>query len=329
MTTLVTGGTGFIGSAVVRRLLAKGETVRALVRSSSDRRNLDGLPVEIAVGDLLDPLSLAAAVKGCDALYHVAADYRLWAPDPEALYSANVDATKSLMRAAGDAGVSRIVYTSSVAVLATSTGGVPSDEDAPVEIDDMVGHYKRSKFLAEAAVRTMVDRDGLPVIIVNPSMPVGPRDIKPTPTGRTIVEAARGRIPAFVDTGLNVVHVDDVAAGHLLAYERGAVGQRYILGGEDMTLGQILTAVAVLRGRRPPRIRLPHGALIPVAHAAQALARLTGREPFVTVDGVRMARKTMFYSSAKAERELGYRAGPAQDALRDALGWFSEQGYLR
>lgn len=329
MPTLVTGGTGFIGSAVVRRLVAEGEDVRVLVRPNADRRNLDGLAVEIASGDLLEPASLMAALAGCDALFHIAADYRLWVPDPKPLYSTNVDATKSLMRAAGDRGVARIVYTSSVAALATSVGGRPSDEEAPVDIDDMIGHYKRSKFLAEAAVRAMVERDGLPAIIVNPSMPLGPRDVKPTPTGRVIIEAARGRIPAFVDTGLNVVHVDDVAAGHLLAFAKGTVGERYILGGQDMTLGQILAAVATLRGRRPPRFRLPHGAIMPFAYAAQALAHLTGREPLVSVDGLRMARKTMFYSSAKAERELGYRARPAEQALRDALDWFSEHGYLR
>ena len=329
MPTLVTGGTGFIGSAVVRRLLAEGEDVRVLVRPNADRRNLDGLAVEIAIGDLLEPASMKAALAGCDALFHIAADYRLWVPDPKPLYSTNVDATKSLMRAAGDRGVARIVYTSSVAALATSVGGRPSDEEAPVDIDDMIGHYKRSKFLAEAAVRAMVERDGLPAIIVNPSMPLGPRDVKPTPTGRVIIEAARGRIPAFVDTGLNVVHVDDVAAGHLLAFAKGTVGERYILGGQDMTLGQILAAVATLRRRRPPRFRLPHGAIMPFAYAAQALAHLTGREPLVSVDGLRMARKTMFYSSAKAERELGYRARPAEHALRDALDWFSEHGYLR
>lgn len=328
MPTLVTGGTGFIGSAVVRRLVADGQGVRVLVRPNADRRNLDGLAVEIVSGDLLDPASFGAALAGCDTLFHLAADYRLWAPDPGALYRTNVDATKSLMRAAADAGVARIVYTSSVAVLATSSGGRPSDEETPVDIDEMVGHYKRSKFLAEAAVRTMIEREGLPAVIVNPSMPVGPRDVKPTPTGRVIVEAACGRIPAFVETGLNVVHVDDVAAGHVLALTKGTVGERYILGGQNMTLGEILAAVADLRGRRPPRIRLPHGAIMPIAHVAQTLARLTGREPFVTVDGVRMARKRMFYSSAKAERQLGYRARPAKDGLRDALDWFSEQGYL-
>ncbi len=328
MTTLVTGGTGFVGSAVVRRLLAAGETVRVLTRANADRRNLEGLAVEIATGDLLDRVSLRAALSDCDALFHVAADYRLWVPDPGRLYRTNVEATKSLMQAAAEAGVGRIVHTSSVAVLATARDGRPSDEATPVDVDDMIGHYKRSKYLAEEAVRAMVAEDGLPAVIVNPSMPVGPRDIKPTPTGRMIVEAACGRMPAFVDTGLNIVHVDDVADGHLLAFQKGAVGERYILGGQNVMLGELLTAIAGLRGRRPPRLRLPHGMIMPIAHAAEALSRVSGREPFVTVDGVRMARKIMFYSSAKAERELGYRSRPMEEALRDALAWFGERGYL-
>ncbi len=328
MTTLVTGGTGFVGSAVVRRLLDEGESVRVLTRPNADRRNLDGLDVEIVTGDLLDRGSLCAALSGCEALFHIAADYRLWVPNPGTLYRTNVEATRTLMQAAGEAGVRRIVYTSSVAVLATARAGKPSDESTPVGIDDMIGHYKRSKYLAEEAVRGMVAEEGLPAVIVNPSMPVGPRDIKPTPTGRMIVEAATGRMPAFVETGLNVVHVDDVAEGHLLAFQKGDVGERYVLGGQNVTLGQILAAIARLQGRRPPRVRLPHAMILPIAHAAEAMARVSGREPFVTVDGARMARKTMFYSSAKAERELGYRSRPLEEALRDALSWFSERGYL-
>ncbi len=328
MTTLVTGGTGFVGSAVVRRLLAEGEAVRVLTRPNADRRNLEGLEIEVVTGDLLDPASLHAALVGCSALFHVAADYRLWVPDPDQLYRTNVEATKTLMRAAAEAGITRIVYTSSVAVLATAQQGRPSDETTPVDIDDMIGHYKRSKYLAEEAVRAMVEEEGLPAVIVNPSMPVGPRDIKPTPTGRMIVEAASGRMPAFVETGLNTVHVDDVAEGHLLAFQRGTVGERYVLGGHNVSLGEILAVIAQMQGRRPPRVRLPHGMITPIAHAAEALARVSGREPFVTVDGVRMARKTMFYSSEKAERELGYRPRPVEDALRDALRWFAEHGYL-
>ena len=329
MTSLVTGATGFVGSAVVRALLDAGEVPRALVRAGSDRRNLDGLAVELAEGDLRDAASLARACRGCQALFHVAADYRLWVPRPAEIYAVNVDGTRALMEAAGAAGVARIVYTSSVATLGLNRDGRPADEATPVTLADMIGPYKRSKFLAEEVVRGMVSEAGLPAVIVNPSTPVGPRDIKPTPTGRMIVEAARGRIPAFVDTGLNVVHVDDVAAGHLLAFERGQIGARYILGGENLALAEILGTIARLRGRPPPRLRLPHGLVLPIAHAAEAWARLTGgAEPFVTVDGLRMSKKRMFFTSAKAETELGYRARPAEAALADAVTWFREAGYL-
>lgn len=329
MTSLVTGGTGFVGSAVVRALLDAGEVPRVLVRAASDRRNLEGLDVEVTEGDLRDPDSLARACRGCQALFHVAADYRLWAPRPEEIYAANVDGTRALMEAAGAAGVKRIVYTSSVATLGLNRDRSPADEATPATLADMIGPYKRSKFLAEEVVRDLVREAGLPAVIVNPSMPLGPRDIRPTPTGRLIVEAARGRIPAFVDTGLNVVHVADVAAGHLRAFEQGRIGERYILGGENLSLGEILGTIARLRGRSAPRLRLPHGLVLPLAHAAQAWARLTrGSEPFVTVDGLRMSRKWMFFSSAKAESALGYKARPAEAALADAVDWFREAGYL-
>jgi dihydroflavonol-4-reductase len=328
MTILVTGATGFVGSAVARLLVERGEAVRVLVRAGGDRRNIAELPVEPVEGDLRDAGSLERAVRGCTALFHVAADYRIWVPRPAEIYEVNVAGTTRLMLAAAAAGIARIVYTSSVATLGTNRDGTPADEATPVGLADMVGHYKHSKFFAEEAVRRLVTEQGLPIVIVNPSTPVGPRDVKPTPTGRTIVEAAAGRMPAFVDTGLNVVHVDDVAAGHLLAYERGIVGERYVLGGQDMTLREILAAIARLCGRRPPRLRLPHGLVMPVAYAAEAAARLTGREPFVTVDGVRMARKRMFFSSAKAHARLGYRARPAEAALADAIAWFRAAGYL-
>ena len=329
MTCLVTGATGFVGSAVARALVERGEAVRVLARPESDRRNIEGLAVEVAEGDLRDKASLERACHGCQALFHVAADYRLWVPEPDEIYAANVDGTKALMEAAGEAGVTRIVYTSSVATLGLNRDASPADETTPVSLADMIGHYKRSKFLAEAAVRRLVAEAGLPAVIVNPSMPVGPRDIKPTPTGRMIVEAARGRIPAFVDTGLNVVHVADVAAGHLAAFERGRPGERYILGGENMTLGEILAAIARLCGRRAPRLRLPHGLVLPLAYAAEAWARLArGGEPFVTLDALRMARKRMYFTSAKAEAELGYQARPAEAALADAVDWFREAGYL-
>ena len=329
MTTLVTGATGFVGSAVARHLLARGETVRLLSRGGSDRRNIQDLEAEIVEGDLCDAASLRQALKGCRTLYHVAADYRLWVPRPEEIYRTNVEGTRDLLRTAAEAGVTRMVYTSSVAVLGLKRDGTPSDEETPVALDHMIGHYKRSKFLAEQAVQQLIEDEGLPVVIVNPSTPIGARDVKPTPTGRMIVEAAAGRMPAYVDTGLNVVHVDDVAAGHLLAHDKGAVGQRYVLGGHDMSLADILGVIAGLVGRRPPKVKLPHDLILPLAYGAEAWARLSGKgEPFATVDGIRMAKKKMFFSSAKAERHLGYRARPAPEALKDAVDWFRAEGYL-
>jgi len=328
MRAALTGATGFVGSAVARALLGQGWQVRCLVRASSNRRNLESLPVEVVAADLTDPPALAPALQGCEALFHVAADYRLWAPDPGELYRTNVEGTGHLLRAARAAGVGRIVYTSSVATLGLPTDGTPGDEATPVGLADMVGHYKRSKFLAEQLVLEQVAA-GQPIVIVNPSTPVGPRDIKPTPTGQIILDAGSGRMPAYVDTGLNIVHVDDVAAGHLLALERGRVGERYILGGWDMPLAAILFFVAKCVGRRPPRLRLPHAVVLPIAYVAEAFARLTGGSTRITVDGVRMARKHMYFSSAKAFNELGYRWRPATEAIADAVSWFRENGYLR
>ncbi|MEE8444328.1 MAG: hopanoid-associated sugar epimerase [Alphaproteobacteria bacterium] len=328
MSALVTGATGFVGSAVVRCLLEAGRPVRVLARKNSDRRNLEGLKVKVAEGDLRDHTSLKRALKGCSALYHVAADYRIWVPRPDDMYRANVDGTRLLMLAAAEAGVKRIVYTSSVAVLGLKPDGASADETTPSTLDDMIGHYKRSKFMAEEEVRRLVAEEGLPAVIVNPSTPIGPRDIKPTPTGRMVVEAANGRMPAYVDTGLNLVHVDDVAAGHLLAFERGRVGERYILGGENLSLRQILGDIAALTGRRPPRVRLPHNLVLPVALVAETWARLAGRgEPMTTLDGVRMAKKKMYFTCDKARRELGYAPRPVGEALRDAIAWFREFGY--
>lgn len=325
---LVTGATGFVGSAVVRQLLDRGAAVRVLARAGSDRANIRDLPVEVAEGDLLDPATLAGPVRGCEGVFHVAADYRLWTRDPDAMFWANVDGSAAIVRAAAEAGVPRIVYTSSVAVL----GNVPcgaADEETPVAYADMIGPYKQSKFRAEAAVRALGAETGAPVVIVNPSTPVGPRDIKPTPTGRMIAEAAAGKMPAYVDTGLNIAHVDDVAQGHLLAFDRGTVGRRYILGGENLSLAEILAVIARHVGRRPPRVRIPHGLIMPIAHLAEAWTRLTnGPEPFVTVDGVKMARKRMYFTSARAEAELGYRPRPAEAALQDAVDWFAAHGYL-
>ncbi|HYZ39396.1 MAG TPA: hopanoid-associated sugar epimerase [Stellaceae bacterium] len=325
--SLVTGATGFVGSAVVRALLRQGRTVRALARPSSDRRNVAGLSVEIVEGTLEDPQSLARAVSGCRHLYHVAADYRLWVRNPAAMFHANVIGTRDLMIAALEARVERIVYTSSVATLGLPPDGA-ADETTPSSVDDMIGPYKRSKFEAEEIVRTLVRERGLPAVIVNPSTPVGPGDIKPTPTGRMILEAARGRMPAYVDTGLNIVHVDDVAEGHLAAAEKGQIGERYILGGENMSLAEILAEVSQAAGGRPPRLRLPHTMLFPVAIGAELTARITGREPLVTLDGVRMSRKKMYFSSEKAARKLGYRPRPAREAIADAVSWFRANGYL-
>ena len=325
---LVTGATGFVGAALARALLAAGPSVRALVRPGSDQRNLDGLELERVTGDLTDRESLQRAVRGCDGVFHAAADYRLFVPDPDRMYAANVEGTRSLLLAAADAGARRIVYTSSVATLGTDPVGAPADENTPVTLADMIGHYKRSKFLAEEAVAGLVADAGLPVVIVNPSTPIGPRDVKPTPTGRIILDAARGRMPAFVDTGLNVVHVEDVARGHLLAWQHGEIGQRYILGGDDMTLEAILAEVAGVVGRRPPRVRLPLWGVLPLAYLVEGCGRLLGAEPPVTVDGVRMAKKHMYFTSAKAARELGYQWRRPSEAIRDALAWFKQQGYF-
>jgi dihydroflavonol-4-reductase len=325
---LVTGATGFVGSAVARALLKAGHPVRVLARPNSDRGNLEGLAVEIVQGSLEDPASLAAAVAGCRYLFHVAADYRLWVPDPAPMFRVNVAGTRELMLAALGAGVERIVYTSSVATLGIVPGGV-ADEDTTSRAEDMIGPYKRSKFDAEAVVFELIAERGLPAVVVNPSTPIGPGDIKPTPTGRLIVEAARGRMPVFVDTGLNIAHVDDVAVGHLLAAKAGRVGRRYILGGENLSLGAILAEIARLVGRRPPRFKIPHAALLPIAAAAEAVARLTGREPFATVDGVKMSKKKMFFSSARAIEELGYAPRPARQAIADAVAWYTANGYVR
>jgi dihydroflavonol-4-reductase len=324
--TLVTGATGFVGSAVARAFLARGHALRLLVRAGSPRANIEGLPAELAVGDLKDPASLAAAVTGCRYVVHVAADYRLWVPDPAAMNRANVDGTRALLLAATAAGVERMVYCSSVAALGLVGDGTVADETTPNHIDKVIGAYKRSKYLAEQAVLALVREDGAPVVIVNPTAPVGPRDIKPTPTGKMIADAAAGRMPAYVDTGLNVVHVDDVAEGHVLALERGRVGECYILGGEDIGMRALLALVAEIAGRRPPLVKLPYAALYPVALVSEALARVAGVEPVVTRDVLAMARKKMFFSSAKAQRELGYASRPARDAVADAIAWFRAQG---
>jgi dihydroflavonol-4-reductase len=328
MRALVTGATGFVGSAVARALCRAGWQVRVLARAGSDRRNLLQLPVEIATGDLTDAPSLDQALRDCDAVFHAAADYRLGLVDGETLYRTNVEGTRNVLNAARRAGAARIVYTSSVATIGLPADGSPGTEGTPVTLADMIGHYKRSRFLAEELVRDFA-KAGAPVVIVNPSTPIGPGDVKPTPTGRVVVDAALGRMPAYVDTGLNIVHVDDVAVGHLQALDRGRVGERYILGGENMTLREILVQISRSAGRKPPRIRLPHAALVPLALVSEGFARMTGGSARVTLEGVHMARKRMYFSSDKAVRELGYRWRPSAAAFEDAVAWFREQGFLR
>ena len=329
MTTLVTGATGFVGSAVARVLAARGHELRLLVRPTSDRRNLAGLDAELVTGDLTQPDSLTRAASGCRYVVHVAADYRIWVPNPEDMLRANVAGTLAVMRAAQAAGVERVVQCSSVAALGLTQDGSPANEATPVRPEAIVGTYKRSKYESEQAVLDLVRSESLPAVIVNPAAPVGPRDIKPTPTGRMIRDAASGRIPAYIDTGLNVVHVDDVAEGHALALERGRIGERYILGGENLVLRELLTLVANVAGRSPPRIALPIGPLVPVAAAMETLARFTGIEPLVTRDHLKMARKRMFYSSAKATEELGYQPRPVRQAVEDAVAWFRANGMIR
>jgi len=323
----VTGASGFVGSAVARLLAERGFSVRALARPTSPRGNLKELPVEIVEGDMRDPADMHRAIRGARYVFHVAADYRLWARDPEEIVSNNVAGARSVMEASAKAGVERVVYTSSVATLKPGTLDHPADETRRLTEAQAIGAYKRSKVSAERVVEGMAG-SGLPVVIVNPSTPIGPRDIKPTPTGRIIVEAASGRMPAFVDTGLNLAHVEDVAEGHLLALEKGRIGESYILGGENVTLRDMLTVIAEIRGGKPPRLRLPRAPLFPLALAAEMGARVTGTEPFLTRDALRMAGHHMFFTSARAERELGYRSRPYRVALEDAIAWYNAAGYF-
>jgi dihydroflavonol-4-reductase len=325
---LVTGASGFVGSAVVRALLAAGYPVRAFVRRSSPRANLDALDVETVEGDMLDAASVSRALANVRFVMHVAADYRLWSADRAEIRRNNVEGTRTVMRAALRAGIERIVYTSSVAALALRPDSQAADETSALSEAAAIGAYKRSKVAAQELVETMIARDALPAIIVNPSTPIGPRDIRPTPTGRIIVEAASGRMPGYVDTGLNLVHVDDVAAGHLAALQRGKVGERYILGGQNVLLADMLRDIAKLVGRNPPRLRMSRRLLYPAAAVAEIVASRTGREPFLTLDGLRLARYRMFFTSAKAQRDLGFHARPYVEGLSDAIGWFRGAGHL-
>ena len=324
---LVTGATGFVGSHVVSKLLAGGEKVRVLVRPGSPAKNLNGMEVERSQGDLTDRASLKAAMAGCRRVYHVAADYRLWALDTSALYLNNVVGTRNVLEAAREARVERIVYTSTVGALGHAAGH-GADEETPVTLQQMIGHYKRSKFLAEAEV-TAAAKTGLPVVIVNPSTPVGSRDIKPTPTGKMIVDFLNGRMPAYVETGLNLIDVEDVAAGHLLAMEKGQVGQRYILGHRNLSLKAILEMLSKISGCPAPKVRLPHAVALGVAAVSTLSSSITRRPPLVSWESVRMSKKMMFFNSAKAVRELGLPQGPVEEALSKAVYWFRKNGYIR
>jgi dihydroflavonol-4-reductase len=326
---LVTGASGFLGSAIVRQLLQAGRQVRVLVRPTSPRINLAGLPVETMEGDLRDTTSLSRAMVSIQFVFHVAADYRLWARNSQDIVHSNVEGTRNLMSAALRAGVERIVYTSSVATLKSRLDGGASDETFRLDPQAAIGAYKYSKVVAERVVEAMVAEHNLPAVMVNPSTPIGPRDVRPTPTGRIIVEAAAGRMPAYVDTGLNLVHVEDVAAGHLAALEKGRRGERYILGGENVLLGDMLREIARQTSRSPPRLRLPRRLIFPIAYAAEAIAYFSGREPFVTTTGLRLAKDRMFFTSAKAEHELGYQARPYGEAIADAIAWFRQHNYLK
>jgi dihydroflavonol-4-reductase len=324
---LITGATGFVGSAVARALLREGFALRALVRQESPRTNLNDLDVEIVEGDMRDKSAVISAAQGSRYVFHLAADYRLWSADGQDIMRTNVEGTRVVMEAARAVGAERIVYTSSVATLKLREDGAPADETTPLAETNAHGAYKRSKIAAERLVEQMIGR-GLPAIIVNPSTPVGMRDLRPTPTGRMIIKAASGRMPAYVDTGLNLVHVDSVASGHVAALRHGRIGERYILGGENMTLFELLSTIARFMDRSPPRVRLPRWPIYPIAFAAEAVARVTKREPFITLDGLRMAKRRMFFTSAKAERELGYKAKPAEAGIREAIDWFRMAGFL-
>jgi dihydroflavonol-4-reductase len=325
--TLVTGGTGFVGRAVVEELLAAGREGRVLVRDL-EHPALQGLQVEKARGDLKDPVSLKNAVKGCTYVYHVAADYRLWVPDPEEMYAINVQGTKDLLTAAAEAGVWRIVYTSTVGTLGNPGDGTPGTEDTPVSLAEMTGHYKRSKFLAEQAVLEFA-RQGLPVVLVHPSAPVGPWDSRPTPTGQMIVDFLRGRMPAYLETGLNLVHVRDVAKGHLLAAERGRIGEKYILGHQNMSLSEILRLLAEICGLPAPKIRLPYLPILGLAYLNEFWATyISRRPPRMPLTAVKMAKKFMYFDSSKAVAELGLPQTPVRQALEEAVAWFREHGYV-
>jgi dihydroflavonol-4-reductase len=327
MLAFVTGATGFLGSHVARVLAEQGTSLRLLVRPTSDLRNIADLNADRVVGDLRDPASIEKALAGCDALFHVAADYRLWVRNPEQMYRSNVEGTRGLIEAARKQGVRKIVYTSSVATMGFSSNGTLADENSPVTLDDMIGHYKRSKFMAEQ-VAFEAARSGVDVVVVNPTTPIGERDLKPTPTGRIVVDFLKRKFPAYVDTGLNLVDATECARGHIRALEKGRTGERYILGGENLTLKQILDRLGAITGLPSPRVKLPYVFALAAGVVDETVTgRILGREPRATIDAVRMGRKKMFITSAKAERELGWRSVPVDDALRRSVEWFRANGY--
>jgi len=324
--SLLTGGTGFVGAHLARALVERGDRVRCLVRTESRLDNLERLTVELALGDLRDPETLQRAVEGCDEVFHCAADYRLWAPDPADIYENNVQGTRNVLEAAARVGA-RVVYTSSVGALGLHPDGKPADETTPVTVDDMIGHYKRSKFLAEREAEKAAAA-GQPVVIVNPSTPIGDLDIKPTPTGQVIVDFLNRRVPAYVDTGLNLVDVRDVARGHLLAAERGKPGEKYILGHRNLSLKQILDLLSGMTGLPAPRVKLPHAVPLAVAHVSVLWARLRSKPPRISPESVRMSMKRMYFDAGKAVRELGLPQSPVEEALERAVRWFTDHGYV-
>ncbi len=328
MFSLITGANGFIGSHLTRFLIAQGEQVRVLVRPQSDVRSLEGLPVEFAYADLRETHFLPAPLRGVQRIYHVAADYRLWAENPQDMYESNVTGTRNLLAAARLAGIDRFIYTSSVGTLVPPHARKLPDEQTYLRLKDMIGHYKRSKFLAEQEALEAA-RNGQPVVIVNPTTPVGPGDWKPTPTGRIILDYLNGQMPAYVDTGLNFVAVEDIAKGHWLAAERGQIGARYILGDRNLTLRQMLEVLSALSGRPAPRVRLPHVVPLLASLADSLAARLLGRPPRIPLEGVRLARHKMFVDCSKAKRELGFQPRPLEAALERAIRWYSENGYVK
>ncbi|MBV8051996.1 MAG: NAD-dependent epimerase/dehydratase family protein [Acidobacteriaceae bacterium] len=327
MLAFVTGATGFVGSHVARVLAEQGAQLRLLMRPSSDARNIEELRAERVIGDLRDPKSIEKGISGCEVVFHVAADYRLWVRDPEQMYRANVEGTRAILNAAKQNRVRRVVYTSSVATMGFTSNGHPADENSPVSLDNMIGPYKRSKFMAEQ-IALEAGRGGMEVVVVNPTTPIGERDIKPTPTGRIIVDFLKRKFPAYVDTGLNLVDVRQCADGHIAALERGRTGERYILGGENLTLKQILDKLSAMTGLPSPKVRVPYVVALATGVVDELVTgRMLGREPRATIDAVRMGRKKMFVNSAKAERELGWKPVPVDNALRRAVDWFRSNGY--